>query len=261
MRVLQITIVKILSLLTMLGGGLLLTVCTSTTVRSWIEFRLPLEESWLGTGIGLILGSVLGGLIFLVGFMGLLPVMKPKRSKNTISFSGSHGEVTIELDSVEATLARVVNKMPVVKKIWVRVTPSEDNHRAHVSADVWIYKNADNSSAREITNRIMDHLMDTAVNILGVEEITAVDVNVRGIVPTKVSAPKAADEEEIAKKNEDPKPSAEATPESDAPSESSEDASNPSDAPETQGTDTESPVIDIEPVLEQESKTPSVPTA
>jgi len=59
-------------------------------------------------------------------------------------------------------------------------------------------------AAREITNDIMEHLMDTAVNILGVEEITAVDVNVRGIIPAKVSSHKAANEEETQKKSEHP---------------------------------------------------------
>lgn len=192
MRVLQITIVKILSLLTMLAGAILVAVTSSATVRGWLEpYVIPEGSIWLGSW----LGTLLGGLVFLVGLLGLLPVVKPKRLKKTISFAGSHGEVTIQLDSVEATLARMVSRMPVVKKIWVRIIPSEDNHRARVAADVWVYKNADRTSAREITNSIMEHLMDTAVNILGVEEITAVDVNVRGIIPGKVSSSKSTNEE------------------------------------------------------------------
>ena len=239
MRVLQIAIVKLLSLLTMLSGGALVAVWFSATVRALIEPYTVLEDSiWLGTR----LGAILGGLIFLVGFLGLLPLMKPKRIKSTISFSGSHGEVTIQLDSVEATLARVVSKMPFVKKIWVRVIPSEDNHRAHVSADVWIYKNAESTSAREITNAIMEHLMDTAVNILGVEEITAVDVNVRGIIPAKISSHKAANEEEVPKKSETPKSSAIAATQAGGapPASDSDDPGEPNeDAPTDQGTDIE----------------------
>jgi len=143
MRVLQIAIVKLLSGLTMLSGGALVAV--------WVQRHRTRVDRALHGSRGLdLLGDVARGrpgwTDLSGGFSGPAALDESKTDKSTISFSGSHGEVTIQLDSVEATLARVVSKMPFVKKIWVRVIPSEDNHRAHVSADVWIYKNAESTS-------------------------------------------------------------------------------------------------------------------
>ena len=60
--------------------------------------------------------------------------------------------------------------------------PSEDGKRAQVTADVVINKGSEHVGARAIANRISDYLAQTAVDILGVEDVTTVDLNVRGIV-------------------------------------------------------------------------------
>jgi len=175
MKTVHKIVLKVLSVLMLVGGGSLLMMRINFTTY-YDMVRLFKEYFW--TPYGLVLGVVL----IVLGFVGLLPVSAPKRIRNTISFSGTHGDVLIELDSVEANLGRVVSKMPEVKKIKVKVTPSEDSHRAVVHSDVLMYKGASGDSAREIANRIADHLMDVAVNILGVEEVTKVDLNVRDII-------------------------------------------------------------------------------
>ncbi len=174
MKIVQIIVAKLVSLLVLVGGALMLAMWFDEDVYTAVKGFL-LEDVWYRFGIACGVGLIIMGLL------ALLPLAKPGR-KSTISFPGTHGEVTIQLDSVEETLSRVVSKMPEVKKISVRVTPSEDNHRAQVTADVLMYKGAGSPGAREIANRISDYLADTAVNVLGVEDVTTVNLNVRGII-------------------------------------------------------------------------------
>lgn len=181
MRILQIIVAKLLSL-----GILALGVAA---VVAWFDRDyLHMAKSVFLAEVWVPWGAAFGAAAAVAGLLALLPLKRPRRN-NTITFPGSHGNVTLQLDSVEATLSRVVGKLPEVKKINVRVTPSEDNRRAQVTADVWMYKTSGPAGARELANRISDYLADTAVNILGVEDITNINLNVRGVIvdPSKTT--------------------------------------------------------------------------
>ncbi len=174
MKLVHRILLKLFGLLMVGGGATVAAMWWDAPFRAMLlhQFRLHV---WTQYGFAFGLMAVLAGLI------GLLPSGR-RRTHNVISFPGVHGDVTIELDSVESTLTRMVNKMPEVKKIRIRVIPAEDRRRVRVKADVLVYKGASASSARELANRITDYLTDTAVNMLGVEDVTTVDLNVRGIV-------------------------------------------------------------------------------
>ena len=175
MKIVQTLVVKLLCLLVLVGGALM--------VWMWIDAAKYTEiADLIKTRIWAPWGFVVGFGSILVGFFGLLHIPREKKSRNIISYPGTHGSVTIQLDSVESTLSRVLSKLPEVRKISVKVSPTEDNHRARVSADVLVYKGANTVSAREVTNRIGNYLHDAATNILGVEEVTDVNLNIRGIL-------------------------------------------------------------------------------
>ena len=136
----------------------------------------------------------LGMLLIAVGVLGIIPLRKDG-PKNTISFPGPHGDVTMNLDSVEATLNRVVGKMPEVKKIAVRVRPTEDSRKATVRADVWIHRGNEPESVSDIRRRIFTYLQDAAVSILGVEEVTEIAMNVEGVHVDATASLKAFEHE------------------------------------------------------------------
>ncbi len=194
MKYLQIVVVKFLSLAAVVCGIVLIGIWFHAGSLSRVIAFLQQSERWM------LYGYVPGALLVVCGVLGLLPLARHKRRK-TISFSGVHGEVTLQLDSVEATIMRVVGKMPEVKKIWIKVTPSDDNHRARVYAEVLMYKGVEGAGARELANRIEDRLHDTAVNLLGSDVVTSVSLNIRGIV---LNLPRKAPEE----KHETPLPAA-----------------------------------------------------
>lgn len=175
MKILHLLIVKLVCLFALVLGVLLLVM--------WFDqAKYDLISQYMLTQVWPRWGAVAGIVVVIFGLVGFLPLQRQKVSRNIISYPGAHGSVTIQLDSVESTLSRVLSKLPEVRKINVRVTATEDNHSARVSADVLVYKGANSASAREITNRIGTYLHDAAVNILGAEEVTSVNLNIRGIV-------------------------------------------------------------------------------
>jgi len=183
MRTTQIVITKLLCILVfLLGIAIAVMWWRHTALSAFLHFFLT--EVWR------VCGLAIGVAIAFISLPAVFPLRRPGRKK-TISFAGSQGQVAIELDSIEATLGRVVGKMPEVKRIAVTVVPSEDCKRAQVTADVVINKGAGHVGARAIANRISDYLAQTAVDMLGVEDVTTVDLNVRGIVvhPVKAKPP------------------------------------------------------------------------
>ena len=189
MRIVHILVFKLLSLLVLAAGVLLMAM----------YFQPPLYErviAFVGERWAQ-LAPVGGALLFILGLLGLLPLSRKKRP-NTISFPGEYGEVTIHLDSIEATLNRIVSKMPEVKKISVRLIPSEDSRRAEVTGSLWIYKGSEAAGVSEIVGKVQKHLRDTAINILGVEEIVMGKLDVPGIIvsatPAKPAPPAVSKE-------------------------------------------------------------------
>ncbi|HPC18290.1 MAG TPA: hypothetical protein P5318_18115 [Candidatus Hydrogenedentes bacterium] len=187
MRFVHRFLFKLIALCMVCGGALIAAMWWDASLRAMIFSAFKIHV-WTPYGFAFGLVAILAGLI------GLWPGRGAYRH-NVITFPGVHGDVTIELDSVESTLTRMVNKMPEVKKIRIRVVPADDRRRVRVKADVLVYKGASPSSAREIANRITDYLTDTAVNMLGVEDVTTVDLNVRGIVMDAKPVPPAKQEE------------------------------------------------------------------
>ena len=175
MKIVQTLVVKLLCLLVLVGGAVLILMWFDKTKYAEIV-ELVQTRVWEPWGLIVAISALV------LGFFGFLPIAREKKSRNIISYPGTHGSVTIQLDSVESTLSRVLSKLPEVRKISVKVSPTEDNHRARVSADVLVYKGANTVSAREVTNRIGHYLHDAATNILGVEEVTDVNLNIRGIL-------------------------------------------------------------------------------
>ena len=113
MRIVQTSILKLLSLIVLVGSAALVAMWLNEAVYQYVrDYGKPAFHTYYGVGAA--------GVLFLLAVFGALPLFKERRPKSTISFPGIHGNVTIELDSVEANLGRVVSKMPEVKKIKVK---------------------------------------------------------------------------------------------------------------------------------------------
>lgn len=179
MRIVQLLSQRLLAALVLILGVLLLAgVFTDLS---------PLVEKVTSTYGGLptlVQGAVrvLGGLLLAcVGILGLMPALKSRNDKSRqISFAGRHGDVFIQLDSVESTITRVIGKMPEVNKIAVQVVPSDEGRKVLILADV-ILNNLSNIGAREAASRVSNQIMYAATHILGVDEVTGINLRVKRI--------------------------------------------------------------------------------
>lgn len=115
----------------------------------------------------------IGAVIIIVWTaLAMLPLLPKRRRKKQVTFVGTQGEVTIELQPVEATLERVVTKLPEVKSIEIELIPSNTDGRVLASARGVLIKNAEDD-ARMITARIQNYLRTHARKILGLQDIDA----------------------------------------------------------------------------------------
>jgi len=175
MRTIQVVLQKVLSAW-VLAIGVVLIGFRKSDIMEW-GWAYAIVRGLDGRYIHIAIGAALT----LIGLLALLPLMRLRRKDKVIRFPGTHGEVVIQLDSVEASLNRVIGKVSGVKKISVNVVPTEDASKVRIAANVWLYKDA-GSSARGLADRISESIGTTAANILGLEEVAVVDLNVRGIV-------------------------------------------------------------------------------
>lgn len=126
--------------------------------------------------------SPLGYLVLVVltvlSAYALLP--RIRRSRGNLIFAGDHGDVMLELDSVQKTLTKVLRKMEEIRDIKVRVTPDEDREKAEIVAEV-VLNHVPGLPTREARRRVSHYLYETAVNLLGLEDLATIDLKVVGV--------------------------------------------------------------------------------
>ncbi len=175
MKYLQITLQKLISLAVIAVGVALFWLPLGEVYQRVLIYVPHFSNDYLQMAIRY--GA--GGVIVIAGLLALLPVFRGRRHLNVISFPGAHGPVMIQLDSVEASLNRTLRNRPEVKKISMRVEPVNDNRQVRIQANVHCYTTS--AGIRETTARISEAIRRTAVNLLGVEEVTTVELKVMGI--------------------------------------------------------------------------------
>ncbi|HOD52455.1 MAG TPA: hypothetical protein PLM14_15500 [Candidatus Hydrogenedentes bacterium] len=166
--------------------GVLAFYVDLTTIHEMLVARIP-DSSPLRWGLGC--------LLIVVAIVGLVPWPQRARERRKIAFKGAHGNVSIQLDSVEQTLNRATRKITEAKRINARITPSDNARNVHIQADVTLRKPA-NVSAREVEAKVSEFIVDQTKRILGDETAVTADLNIVDIIiedsdrPTSEAAPK-----------------------------------------------------------------------
>lgn len=179
----KLLVLKLCALIAMCDG--VLTVLWALQVPQFLDFisqnsaYLPGQpEAFQYELVAWIAGGV---IVALLGLYGLFPKVKhKKRRAREIVFEGDHGEVVIQLDSVQRALTNVIGRMPEVKRVLVRVEPDDDGRRAMINADVVIYSQGD-VRARQTANDVSEYIAQSAIHILGLEDLATIKLNVVGI--------------------------------------------------------------------------------
>lgn len=123
-----------------------------------------------------------GSIVAIVfGIYGFSPKSKKWRKPKKISYTGPHGEVQIQLDTVEQSLNHVLARMPEVKRINVKVDPQDGGRRALIRAEVVLYQRP-GQNARALASLVTDYIAETASKHLGIEDLATIELKVTGIV-------------------------------------------------------------------------------
>jgi hypothetical protein len=164
---------------------LLLLLLASAGVAAWHYPIEPVREGlqrafqFLPTSPGTQNLAVMAAaaLVALVALVGLLPLPASGRNRR-ITFTTSHGTVTIALGPVYRTLHKLVRKMPEVRACRLDIRLGEDGKSLQVCADVRLNK-MPRQPGRDTAKRVSDIIHDAAVGLLGIDQVIAVDLNVR----------------------------------------------------------------------------------
>ncbi|HOF39173.1 MAG TPA: hypothetical protein PLD73_03800 [Candidatus Hydrogenedentes bacterium] len=213
MRMIQAILWRLLCVGLLLAGATAFYLDLSTAY-ALLTSRLPDNTA---------LRWALGVALIIAGLIGLIPWPKRARDSRKIAFKGAHGNVSIQLDSVEQTLNRAARKISEAKRINARITPSDNARNVHIQADVTLRKPA-NVSARDVEARVSAFIVDQTKRILGEETAVTADLNIVDIVIEDSVAPPAdaPEKKEAAPKswlheNETPADAARETPEEESP--------------------------------------------
>lgn len=130
----------------------------------------------------------IAGAVLLLTVIAFWPSFSMRARRRVLTFPGAHGDVIIELDSLEKGLAQSVKALPEVKHIEeICVIPVNGGPRIKVTGEV-VLKQVGASSAREAGNRISDFIALSASAILGVQGMVTVDLKVSMQVDPKALA-------------------------------------------------------------------------
>lgn len=154
-------VLKFLFMSTLIAGGVILYLHPISDLYAMGVAYLPDSD---------LARMVVGGAVAVAALIAFLPLLPKRRREKEISFHGTHGEVSIELEPVESTLQRVVGKMPEVKTVSIRVKPLDRPGRVSVMASAVLLKDGD-GDARQITARVNNYIQIHTRKILGLEEV------------------------------------------------------------------------------------------
>ncbi len=168
MRIVQRIILYVLALAA-IAGGIALVIAP---VPELYQQVIPYIPSYHGVG-RIAVGCAVAALCI----FAILPLGRRRRK---ISFEGPHGNIAIELESVENTLRKNISKLPSVRKAALQLVPDKKSRTVRVKADVHLIKPGGGSTC-DATTQLNEEIARHARQLLGPDEVSGVDLGVKGI--------------------------------------------------------------------------------
>lgn len=177
----KLTVMKLICLLVLLGGIFILALTFDLEQAQLVQDKvISLWPKQNDGALNLRLpGGIAGALLVLLGGYGLLPRL-PRGKDKAITFRGPQGDISVQLKPVHKVLLKVMRKMPEVYSIKIAVKPDADKRRASITADV-VLKNCAALGARRCAKMVADCLAATAKEVLGLDDLSAIRVNIKGV--------------------------------------------------------------------------------
>lgn len=186
----KMLLMKFCSLLVIALGVLLLVWAlglTPITEPLWMYYgQLMANESVPPIVVQVLVAAVL----LVLGLIAFLPGGNPRSLRRAVVIPTEHGQVAVQLDALRPVLLKVLRRMPEVRKVKLSIKPPRGKKKAIVTAFVSLRQQA-KLDLRQHVDLITQHIAETAVKLLGIENLVDIEVFVDGI---KVDAKAAARE-------------------------------------------------------------------
>lgn len=128
-------------------------------------------------GLNLLVWAIYLAAI-LLGLYGFLPRFGGGGKK--IVFAGEYGAITIALKPVEASLHRVLRRMPEIAKFTARVRPAEQGKKVRIDATVTLHAQPA-ARARKTVALVHQYIAETAMRMLALEDLSTITLKVNDI--------------------------------------------------------------------------------
>lgn len=155
-------LIKLVFSAAIIAGGVLVYMYPVSEL--WGEFTSRAAEP------NELLRQIGGGIIAGVALIAFLPLWPKRKRGKEITFEGTHGEVTVQLEPVEKVMVNVVEKLPEVKQVDITIKPTDEPGQVVVEAVGVLYKDG-NGDARQITARVNSFIQGHTRKILGLQDI------------------------------------------------------------------------------------------
>jgi hypothetical protein len=124
-------------------------------------------------------GAVL--VLIVVSRLALMTTRQERRARY-VSFASPRGTTSVSVDTIEAFLARGCSTLPEVKMLSTDVTPLEDGKTIKVDVTASVYHG---QSVSQLGERIRQHIIESAQELLGEEEVGDVNIIIREVEPAE----------------------------------------------------------------------------
>lgn len=157
-------------------GTIVLGIVLILSVSGWYGIREDIELT-INTQLNSPTGVWTGLVFVLFGLLFLSIRIKAGRSERNISFDNPEGEVTISIKAIEDFVKRVGQEFSQVIEMTPAIMAVRDGIKVKVKASL-----VAGSNVPRLAESIQHTIKSRMQNILGIENITMVEVNVSKLI-------------------------------------------------------------------------------
>jgi len=142
------------------------------------EYLVQIKSFFRPSDASFLFGAGVVGIIFVViSLIFLYAGTKVNQKKKYIAFDNPNGEVTISISAIEDFLKKVGNEFTEIKEIQSKIIAKGRSVKLRTKISLW-----ETDNIPEVIEKIQSEIKTQVQSILGVENISGVEVNIDKII-------------------------------------------------------------------------------
>ena len=176
----KLLLMKVCSVLVLVQGALLLAWYLGVAPINEYVVRYYGELMQNDMVQPLLIQVMVCAVLIVVGLIAFLPSLPNRSLRRSVVIATEHGQVAVQLEALRPALMRVLRKMPEVRKVKLELKPTKGRHKARIIAHISLRQQA-SLDVRQHVDLVTQHIADTTLKLLGLENLADIEVIVDGI--------------------------------------------------------------------------------